>query len=202
MAKFKFQKSSCVALGSFNIYVIQPQVLHAMGVLDQAKVGIAGDLTAPGIRFEANKLVWTVRPDRLAAETVDPSVDCASSIRLVLENLLWTPVLAVGLNYTYSCALDEPVDGMLQPPIVQDAVQCSAHVGLARGEATVNIQLSRTRELQELAINVNYDLAEFRLDPRLLNAKAVRACSRLDPVDEWIHEAAKITGVELINEQK
>ena len=148
MTKFTFIKSSCVALGSFNIYVIQPQVLTSMGVLEvDAPLAVAGDLTAPGIRFQTSEATWTVRPDRLAVETTSPTIDCGHLVRLVLENLLWTPVMAVGLNYTYSSARGTGPCGILLPPDVQGASQCTAHVSIERGEATVNVQLSRQEEV-------------------------------------------------------
>lgn len=64
---FTFKHSSCVAVGTFNIYIVQPKLLAEMGVFEtEQPVLVSGDLTRPGIRFEVNNALWTVRPDRLS----------------------------------------------------------------------------------------------------------------------------------------
>ena len=85
---FAFKKSSCVALGTFNIYVIQPALLADMGVIEpnDQLVRFEGDLTQPGFRFGATHCGnWTVRPERLAVESCDPEFDCGRHVGACVE---------------------------------------------------------------------------------------------------------------------
>lgn len=106
---FKFKKASCVAVGTFNIYVVQPRLLVGIGMLKKGiEVKFEQILTQPGFRFSADGLKgkWTVRPDRLIVETDSPDEDCGQQLSTVLKALRWTPVVAIGVNVEFESATD------------------------------------------------------------------------------------------------
>ncbi len=101
---YKFRKASCVAVGTFNIYIIQPAWLTAVGIFpSEAEVTLQANLTRPGFRLSSvhMKTVWYVAPGRLAVESVSPHQNCGELMATVLDKLLWTPVSAIGNNVTY-----------------------------------------------------------------------------------------------------
>ena len=53
---FRFTSASCVAVGTFNIYIIQPQWLAQMGVwLKGEKFNLQTDLSRPGFKFHRSE---------------------------------------------------------------------------------------------------------------------------------------------------
>ena len=89
---FRFKKSSCVAVGTFNIYIIQPPWLRKVAILPAELAGVTMEakLDEPGFRFTPAKLPiqWIVKPDRIEVLTTYPKYDCGSPVAEVLGNCL------------------------------------------------------------------------------------------------------------------
>lgn len=181
MLCFTFRDASCAVIGTFNIYVVQPELLAHMGVIDSVKPrAVAGDLTKPGIRFEIDEAMWTVRPDRLAVESKNQKLDCGLPIEKTLRALSWTPVFAVGINSVWTAdeGAELQLPERLRLPQLPDAEQRTVHVAVQRGEQVVNLQLShfKVKKLLELRINVHSDLNSLRSEPIRLSEEAQRIC--------------------------
>jgi hypothetical protein len=168
---FRFQKASCVVVGTFNIYILHPQWLAKHGIIEQGiDVGIETNLMRPGLRlrFPKQNTVWSIAPDRLVIETQEPDVDCAVLAGQVLQKLPETPLFALGHNFHYVAGLDE-LGNMCQairdfpqtePPGPDQVVaQRTFHAAVKRADhETVNLQLSIKDDSIELACNVHYEL--------------------------------------------
>ena len=150
---FHFTSASCVAVGTFNIYIIQPQWLAEMGVWPEgAKCSIQTDLSRPGFKFhriENDPLRWRVRPESLVVETDESGADCGKPIADVLRHLEWTRIEAVGSNESYSCPIanaSDLIDRVLPlgegPPEGYADSQRSWHRAFMRNGALTNVQLS------------------------------------------------------------
>ena len=71
----RFKKASCVVVGTFNIYVVQPRLLAQLGLIPFGEPALVEqNLTQAGFRFiiESLQSQWTVRPDKLIVETTEP----------------------------------------------------------------------------------------------------------------------------------
>lgn len=158
---FKFKKANCVALGTFNIYVIQPSFLIDIGLLKNGEAAFHAGLTEPGFRTVATdgSCVWMVKPDRLVVETNDPTRNCGNDVAKILDALEWTPVTAIGSNAEFiseNCTYDnfprvpEHVDG--------EALQASVHHAIGIDGKIINIQLSRRPKEFELSFNFHCEI--------------------------------------------
>lgn len=164
---FRLKKATCVAAGTFNMYIVQPAWLAKVGIIPKGiAVAIASKLDEPGFRYLSNKLPfrWLVTPSRIEVETESPEADCGAKVAAVLEKLPWTPLLAIGNNALYTAPLAE-LEALPQEfragPDVPDGyqlVQRSFHFALGREERVTNLQVSITREELELSINVHTEL--------------------------------------------
>src|SRR5262245_44993370 len=99
--KFRFLKASCVAVGAFNVYIVQPQWLVAKNLLPrELEVVIESKMDEPGFRFYSNQLKvrWMVTPTRIVIETEDHTEDCGQVMAELLRCLPETPLVAVGNN--------------------------------------------------------------------------------------------------------
>lgn len=165
----KFKMSNCTAVGTFNIYVIQPHLLKEIGLLpDGELVKFETNLTQPGFRFSSVGLnaTWTVRPDRLTVETTDPRKDCGADLACVLEALKWTPITAVGINVEYesaewpaSVAVDVPNE--LREKLLESdysVEQTTYHLHLKFGNQKLNLQWSKFADLKTLSCNIHHDV--------------------------------------------
>ena len=157
---FKFQKASCVVVGTFNIYILHPQWLAKHGVIDlEGGTGVfmEGNLSQPGFRFRLSKdrvawNTWSIAPSQIAVETEDPAADCGAMIAAVLEALPETPLFGLGNNVVYRADLAdlETLPGpirefpQVQSPNTGDkVVQRTFHVGIKHGEdRSTNLQIS------------------------------------------------------------
>lgn len=167
---FRFKKSACVVVGTFNMYIIQPPWLAKIGVIPKGtQVGISAKLDEPGFRFSVltkPSTHWMVSPSRIDLESDSWEEDCGAPIAKVLERLPETPLKGIGLNFIYEASLSE-IESLTYvsefspvPPEGYDLAQRSLHVGFKRGEQTFNLQLSVLGESIEIAANIHTDLED------------------------------------------
>ena len=201
MSQFRFKSKNAVAIGSFNIYIIQPQSLAQMGVLEKDasdKVLVSGDLTRPGIRFEIAGSVWVVRPDRLSVESENYRANCGELLQKTLQALCWTPIVALGANVTFSAPIEIERQLAFKLPEHRGALQRTSHVAVELGESVVNIQLGQVKDELELRVNVHTDLNDLRGDSRKISEKAVAVMGQYD---QHISDALE-TASEILNPQE
>jgi hypothetical protein len=107
---FRFKKASCIAVGTFNIYIFQPPWIDRIVPAPAgSEMTVESDLSRPGLKITspAWPVTWEVRPDRLVLETTSEEADCGSIMDRVCETLPWTPLLAIGSNFAFEATLDE-----------------------------------------------------------------------------------------------
>ncbi len=168
---FRFEKASCVVVGTFNMYILHPQWLVRNKIVgDPIEVGFETNLARPGFRFlfEKDKAIWNVAPDRLTIETRDPQFDCGQTISDILGKLPHTPLFALGNNTHYQADLSEfatlsqPIRDLprIESPTPDNkVVQRTFHVGIKRSEQeAVNLQIAFKENSIELMCNVHVDL--------------------------------------------
>ena len=169
---FKFEKASCVVVGTFNMYILHPQWLARHKIIETGmEVGIETNLTQPGFRFRfpKDKAIWSVSPHRLAIESPDPETDCGGAAAKILEVLPETPLFALGNNVHYQAELSQlehlseairEFPHAKSPTPEQSVAQRTFHVGVKRAEhETVNLQISLEADCMKLACNVHTELA-------------------------------------------
>ncbi len=184
---FRFEKSNCVVVGTFNMYILHPQWLAKREIIERGiEVAIETNFTRPGFKFVFPKLdqVWVIGPNRVVVESRDPQVDCGSYVAKMLRALPETPLQGLGNNVTYvvePSAKDDLAPAIRDFPLAanpsadETVAQHTFHVGVKRGKDQVtNLQLSFNEKQIELACNVHLSL-ENRDDA---NAAAVAAASR------------------------
>lgn len=164
---FRFKSSACVAVGTFNIYIVQPMWLAKREIIPKGiPVAIGTKIDEPGFRFSSPKMrsKWTVTPLRIEVSSKEPDEDCGEPVSKVLTFLRWTPLKAIGTNAVYEAPLSElELLGKFRgfypsPPDGFSDVQQSFHVAVKQGEHVFNLQLSVTEEGIELATNVHTDI--------------------------------------------
>lgn len=102
--QFKLTESACVAKGTFNIYIFQPNwVGEVMECKLDEDVEFSADFDKPGFRisFASSSTSWTVRPDAVIISSNDGSTSCGELIGKVLDHLPVTPMQAVGNNFAF-----------------------------------------------------------------------------------------------------
>lgn len=165
---FRFKKATCVVIGRFNMYIVQPSWLAKIGVIPKGiPVAIGTKLDEPGFRFSSLKLPhrWYVTPNRIEVETEDPEADCGGAVGAVLEKLPWTPLSALGNNAIYEANTGEleelPDLGRFSPhaPEGYELAQRTFHFGVKREDHLYNLQLSVYEETIELSTNAHTDLS-------------------------------------------
>jgi len=160
---FRFQRASCVAVGAFNIYIVQPKWLVAKSLIPEGiELTMESKLDEPGFRFnsESMDVKWIVTPTRIVIESEDANADCGTVMAKLLEWLPETPVSGVGNNTQYSVTLSEvqsqlnlpnfPVDSPLEGHEIQ---QRTFHAGLKVSGCLHNLQLSVKNTTCELMTN-------------------------------------------------
>jgi len=170
---FRFQKASCVAVGTFNMYILHPQWLAKYEIIEPGtEVGIETNLTQPGFRFRLpdRKATWNVTPNRLVIESPDPGFGCGDTIARILKILPETPLFALGNNFHYQAELSERDnlsasirDFPETDPLTeeQSVLQRTFHAGVRRSEReTINLQVALKEEGIELACNVHHELSD------------------------------------------
>ena len=165
-----FHESNLVLIGTFNIYIIRPDWLGKLGFLPEgSEVKFESQLNQPGFRLQSPALrsKWMVTPTRLSLSTDDPNEDCGRTADRILEALPWTPLMAMGFNFSYR---GQPADiagweGKTAFPPVQspegyDRKQRSWHIGLTKQDQAFNLQVSELEECVELRVNVHSELTD------------------------------------------
>lgn len=107
---FELKKASCVAVGTFNIYIVQPDWLTKVGIFpEKTEFLIENNLDRPGFRITSPEIrnTWVVYPGKLAIESNVAGEDCGNPMAQVLEKLHWTPVFGLGNNITFEAKRDE-----------------------------------------------------------------------------------------------
>jgi hypothetical protein len=165
---FQFEQVTSVIVGTFNIYVIRPDWLGTVGFVPKgSEMRIESQLNQPGFRLSSPSLgaKWVVLPNRLILETADPNEDCGATVDRILENLPWTPLMALGCNLVYrgdASAVDgwEPKTAFPSRQITGDFVlkQRTWHIGVQRGDQLFNLQMSDGEDGVEIRVNVHTDL--------------------------------------------
>lgn len=202
--QFKFRKSSCVAVGTFNIYVVQPKLLAEMGVFVSSQpVMVSGDLTQPGIRFQVAGAKWVVRPDRLSVESGSPDVDCGELVRKTLAALCWTPIMAVGVNAVFASAGESEAElpETLRLPEHSEATVRTVHLCIPHGTSKINFVLTREADELVLSLNCHADFGGRRGVQKQLNESVRAVCeSFLEQRRVSVDIAKKITNAEFVYE--
>jgi hypothetical protein len=166
---FRFKKASCVVAGTFNMYIVQPPWLAKIGLIPRGvEVAIGSKLDEPGFRFLSPKLrsSWYITPGRIEVETEAEDENCGEQVATVLSRLPWTPLAGIGNNFIYEAPPSEVerLPDLRQfdpvPPPEYEMHQRSYRLGVNRGERLFNLQLSVTRGLIELSINVHTELRD------------------------------------------
>ena len=168
---FRFEKASCVVIGTFNMYIIQPQWLAKQGVIEAKKqLAIETYLVRPGVRFhlEEHEASCLVSPERLTIDTRNPDTDCGMIVSKILEALPETPLFGIGNNAVFAADLAEK--GQLKPAVrdfpmcecpkdIEGIEQRAFHIGARMPEqAVLNLQLSFLPNKIEMASNTHSQL--------------------------------------------
>lgn len=170
---FRFKRAHCVAVGTFNIYIIQPAWLSEVGIIPKGSpVEVYSKLDEPGFRFSSPKLAtrWVITPNRIQVETDKPDENCGEAMAKVLGQLPWTPLVALGNNTIYQAPLEDlsqiPALTALDPKIPEgfDVAQKTIHIAMKRGDTLYNLQLAAAEDEIELSSNVHTDLREHKSD--------------------------------------
>lgn len=184
---FRFQKASCVVVGTFNMYILHPQWLTKHRIIEPGMdVEVETNLTQPGFRFRfpKYKAAWNVTPNRLVVESHDPATDCGGVVAKLLNVLPETPLFALGNNVHYQAELSERDN--LSPPIrdfpdtkapakEQSVLQWTFHTAVKRSErATVNLQMALKEDGIELVCNVHNELGNVENANKVAVAAAER----------------------------
>ncbi len=170
---FLFKKASCVVVGTFNIYILNPQWLAKHGLIEKGMgVLMETNLAQPGFRFQLSDqhVTWNIAPHQIAVETDDAEVDCGAKIGGVLGALPETPLFALGNNVVYRADLAE-LESLPQPirefPFVESSnaadkvVQRTFHFGVKHDQhRTTNLQVSIREDEVELLCNVHTELRD------------------------------------------
>jgi hypothetical protein len=168
---FQFTKANCVAVGTFNMYIIQPAWLAKVGIIPKGiGVAIESKLDEPGFRFWSPKLPvrWLVTPNRIEVETQRADADCGKAVAGIVEHLPWTPLIALGNNAIYQAPFDDleaiPIPASLwrEGPEGFKTVQKTLHYGMGRDDTTFHIQLAISEKNLELSVNAHTELKELK----------------------------------------
>lgn len=172
LSVFQFVKSNCLIVGTFNNHIIQPRWLSLIGLFpsDQPPLRFESNLSQPGIRFslEGDPVLWTVQPDKLLIESRSTDTNCGSLAAKVLEELPWTPLVALGTNTefeadltTESLAIAEHHGLRLNQVEIAGyhQRQTTKHFALSSATKVFNFQLSLTEDQLKLLINIHTELS-------------------------------------------
>ncbi|MBW3598178.1 MAG: hypothetical protein KY475_13020 [Planctomycetes bacterium] len=165
---FRFNGASCIAVGTFNIYIIQPAWLRKVGLLENVEgVALEADLTEPGFRMQLPDLTWRVEPTRIVLETKGDCARCGQTMYAIFDKLPWTPLKAIGINSRHEAPaeeLDEFIHRFPHPASaspINDGyaiAQKTWHAAFRKDKQQFNLQLSVNDEVAALTTNVHTEL--------------------------------------------
>jgi len=210
---FRFKKSAAVAVGTFNIYIVQPRWLAQIGLINKEfRVRIESDFTRPGFRFDdpGSPIRWNVRPDRLVLEGSAFGTDCGAPLVKVLRTLKWTPLTGIGTNLEFEAdwSILESLKCKMPdcpPPPGYEGGQKTWHSAFSRGEQVFNFQVSANphslehegKRMAFLSINVHTEISK-ETDQTKASEKGQMACRQfMEHCREAVKIASEILGVGL-----
>jgi hypothetical protein len=156
-----------VALGTFNIYIIQPAWLKAVGLIDDSieQIVLESDFRRPGFRMQLPTLTWYVEPTRIMLETSHPQTDCGVAMSTIINKLPFTPLHAVGVNASYEALLQDVDLSMWRHPASDRSLGSELalqHSGwgasFRKGRQTYNVQLVVNAEQNVATASTNVEL--------------------------------------------
>lgn len=169
---FRFNKASCVVVGTLNIYIIQPHLLLEIKAIENLEnpedaIEFETDFSQPGFRFAfpEKKLRCTVRPDRFIAESDVANIDCGGVVGKLVTTLKWTPFKALGINSQFSTADPDDIQKLCAKWIpvftnstVSSIKQRSVHAAVSVGDSLVNLQIAIKGNVAEFSANSHFQL--------------------------------------------
>ncbi len=200
---FRFKNASCVVLGTFNMYIVQPKWLADMKIIPKGiAVTIASKLDEPGFMLLSPKLgsKWVVAPNRILIETERATEDCGASMAKVLKSLPWTPLAGIGNNANFRAPLSElpslakNLRNAPDVPVGYEMAQRSFHVAFSQDNRVINVQLAITKEALELTTNVHHELggAERKEASKIAQAAASNFLQDRKEVEDLIEHVFKL----------
>ncbi|MBX9656382.1 hypothetical protein K2Y11_22430 [bacterium] len=181
---FRFENGNCIALGAFNVYIIQPGWLIDQGIVQQPTgMLVESSMERPGFRFKGvtkgdMKSTWMINPDRIIVESGDAKEDCGTYIAKVLEKLPWTPLTAIGNNFAFSApseslpSLPPCVNWIPTNPDGANLVERSIGASLERDGVILNVQLAACSEKIWARVNAHHELVGNKLEERSDSARS------------------------------
>lgn len=203
---FQFKNATCVAVGTFNIYIIQPAWLKEIGLIPEGVEGVMleTDLTQPGFRMKLPDITWRVAPTKISLETSDWAVDCGANLAVVMEKLPWTPLKAFGVNCHFEAPVSE-VQSVLEKwshPAMRSRIpdgcelkQTGWHVSVAKARQVYNLNVTVRGDVALAFANVHTDLSDQDAD----RAKDV-AGSAFSLRDTAVELVSSILGVQVFHD--
>lgn len=167
----RVDECNCVAVGTFNIYLFQPQLIaKTSGLPADSEFEVEGDFSQPGllIRHTNPSIEWVIRPDRIMISSLSPDVDCGRHIESILNLLPVTPIRAVGSNFTFSVPLDDTISEFwkhkfLNPPIrISEGQHVSSGFGFATSidDAVHNVGITCGDHRLSVKVNINRNVVD------------------------------------------
>lgn len=203
---FQFKQSSCVAVGTFNVYVVQPEFLREIHVFpEEIALKFEANLTQPGFRFsvEDRDARWTVRPDRLTVESRDARKDCGHDLADTLDALPWTPLTAIGCNVVYSAPRSEDIDRLfcdVRIPPDFGLNRRGSHFSIKRDAVVFNVQVSSEQGEHTLSINAHEELTQHQTQKALSQHAVTAARQFFERRRASRILAATLLGIEVVND--
>lgn len=169
---FRFQSSSCVVVGTFNIYIFNPDNLPRLGIAGSENspndLIMQVDTDRPGIRLVRSDdyPALVITPERLVVETRRQGIDCGTLVSRVVKALPWTPMKGVGVNCTFAAPVDEAKSlgtlNALPSPATENSrlIQKAVAYSIQREDVTYNLQMAARADTIVLSCNAHCDLAQ------------------------------------------
>lgn len=198
------KESTCVARGTFNIYIFQPPWIAetVMQLPEGAEGHFRADFSQPGLqaRFESIGVTCTIRPDSVIVTSDSPDTDCGKPVVRILQELPRTPLRAVGNNFTFESTRDETEvrDDLtkafwLEQFSTRDLTHASIGGAIERGGATINMSLTRTKDKVNFGANVHRTATD--------SDSAIKAAEAFKEDRAAVMEmAAELFGIEVKND--
>lgn len=206
---FRFKSAAAVAVGTFNIYIIQPNWLSQVGLIGEgAQIEMEADFSRPGFRFKPTgaSIRWSIHPDRIILDTEQADADCGAPLAVVLEHLRWTPLFGIGTNLVFEAPLSDidRVRSLFIEPSPREGFavgQRTAHIALVKDQQRFNLQIATPQkpenEVLTLSINVHTAIEQSLL-PLQANALAIESCRHFIPHrDEAVSLARDVFRIEV-----
>lgn len=198
---FRFVKSDFVAVGTFNIYVLQPNWFAAVGLFTEGqKIAVQTDFARPGYHFAPSEsdVEWHISPDRVVASSRDSNADCGSQVARVINKLEWTPLHAVGGNFVFEADRTDYEQLRVKPAIPGrddwNWRQSASAISVESAGRQFNLTLLVLPDKLQLVANIHTDLSKMTdRKGRLAEAEAASVSFKGDR-DKAIDFASRFFG--------